>query len=1565
MSIIEPADFETGISDGLSSILDDFEDETDFYNTMYGDASGFGLDVDVQNYIENHAVSDTAFMGGIYAADPGLYVKKTFEKMVIETNAHLLEAQKGLYSTVFSAIKNVNLGANTLEWKLTGWLDSMPARPYVEKATGKFVQASTGALYATELHYGAVISGLGKLVGNSIPFVIMYDTIVASYNASTGHEADPWVPVEKYLIASAIAIGMALVTGPTWGAAMAGAVIGGTLGWVTHSVIEAYPAAIAEAKALGKTLGEVLDMAQEMITDAINEAWTATGSALDDILDYAAEVVDDLYTAAIEYAAPHIVTVADAIDDVAEFFGFAEETRSPLVLDLAAAGINLTELNEDGSVYWDIDNDGMLEASGWVGAGMGLLAVDLNENGGIDSQAELFGNQLATGADNGFEALAAYDSNSDGVINSSDANWSDLLVWVDANGDGYSQESEIYTLDELAITSISLAYTDVNYEVNGNTVRQESTFQIDGQTHDIVDVWFAYDDVNTVYGDDFEYDPTALFLPEQRGYGTLPTLAIAMSIDNDGAGNLLSLVEDFATQDFEDFFDGSGDVASDVRDILFRWAGVDGVSPASRGAYADGQELAFLEHLLDKGFLQRDYYSDPSPPGAAMYLAQAFDTAFNHFYSNLLVQTAAADLFEGVFFYDATTDAIDTTGIVGLDLDRIDELETTATGLGSTVAKQVFWNDVVRLIDYAFGVANLDGGDQTALDDAITASDGSLSLTGILADVNDPPGYDATLDGTSGADTLTGGSGDDLIFGNDLNDTLDGGAGDDEIQGGLLADTLIGGDGADFLLGGAGDDLYIYNAGDGADSLYDASGTDKILFGAGIDSGDLTLTRVNNSDLLISIDNGSFTGSLYLADHFLNGSAVETIEFNDTSTLNLTNINNWVLDGGIYKDVLNGVQYNGGADDIINGNGGDDTIYGWGGQDTLSGGDGHDQLAGGDGNDTLDGGAGSDHMLGGGGDDVYYVDHANDLASEYLGSGYDTVYASLSYSLASSYSIETLILTGTGDFDGIGVAGVNNTLIGNSGNNTLDGLSGADSLIGGDGNDTYIVDNAGDVVIENADEGTDTVISAVSWTLGDHSENLVLTGFGSIHGTGNAFVNTITGNTGANTLDGGGGADTLAGGVSNDTYIVDDAGDVVIENVSEGADTVRSSVSYTLGDHLENLVLTGTGNINGTGNSANNTITGNTGDNSLSGGDGNDTLDGGAGADVLAGGDGNDVFYVDNAGDVVTEALNEGNADHVFSSVSFALPDNVERVTLTGSSNINATGNGLGNVLNGNSGSNTLDGGAGNDVMTGGDGDDVYFVDSALDSVFETYTTGNDHVFASASFTISNGVESLTLTGSSNINATGNTGVNTLTGNTGDNTLDGIYGADTMAGGQGNDTYVLNTGSETLIEYNGEGTDTVRSWVTHTLGDYIENLTLLSSAALNGTGNALDNVLTGNINNNTLSGEGGSDTLTGGTGADAFVFSASSYGSVDIVTDFNTGQNDVIDLHDVISAYEHGVDVLTDWVRFSDDSGNTKVEVDIDGAGGGYGWMQIATLSGVTGLTDEAALVSSGNLVVA
>ena len=194
-----------------------------------------------------------------------------------------------------------------------------------------------------------------------------------------------------------------------------------------------------------------------------------------------------------------------------------------------------------------------------------------------------------------------------------------------------------------------------------------------------------------------------------------------------------------------------------------------------------------------------------------------------------------------------------------------------------------------------------------------------------------------------------------------------------------------------------------------------------------------------------------------------------------------------------------------------------------------------------------------------------------------------------------------------------------NTLTGTDANNTLDGLGGADTMIGGKGNDTYVVDNAADVVTELADEGTDTVQSSISYTLGEHLENLTLIGKGNIDGNGNSTNNTITGNDGANILNGNGGADTLIGGRGNDTYMVNSIDDVIKENGwSSDIDNVVASIDWTLFAKLENLTLTGSDAINGTGNTDDNIIVGNNAANILDGGNG--------GKDILTGAGGSDIF---------------------------------------------------------------------------------------------------------------------------------------------------------------------------------------------------------------------------------------------------------------------------------------------------------------------------------------------------
>jgi VCBS repeat-containing protein len=749
-----------------------------------------------------------------------------------------------------------------------------------------------------------------------------------------------------------------------------------------------------------------------------------------------------------------------------------------------------------------------------------------------------------------------------------------------------------------------------------------------------------------------------------------------------------------------------------------------------------------------------------------------------------------------------------------------------------------------------------------------------------------------TLTGTA-AINATGNTLDNVLVGNSANNTLNGDAGND---------TLDGGAGADAMNGGTGNDTYIVdNAGDVVSESANA-GTDTVQSGinytltANVENLILTGAALNGTGNTLNnvitgiagnnvLDGGSGADTLiggagndtYVVDNSadvvteLAGEGTDTVLASASFTLS-DNLENLTLTG---TAAINGTGNE--LNNVIVGNTGNNSLYGLAGNDTLTGNAG---------NDLLDGGTGVDTMAGGLGDDTYVVDDAADIVLENAGEGTDTVQSAIDYALADS--LESLTLTGAaqvgagntannvltgndGDNTLYGLAG-NDTLMGNGGNDLLDGGTGADTMAGGTGDDTYLVNNAGDLVTEATDAGNDTVMASVDYTLTANVENLIMNG-AALNGTGNAQVNTLTGTAGNNVLDGGAGADTLIGGLGDDTYSVDNSADVVTELADEGIDTVLASASYTLGANVENLTLTGSANIDTTGNALDNVLTGN------------------AGINVLAGGAGNDTYVVNNTADAVVENADEG-IDTVLASADYTLSANVENLTLSGTANLSATGNDLANTITGNAGNNVLDGGTGADQMIGGLGNDTYVVDSAADQVTELAGEGVDTVQASVDVTLADNVENLVLTGSDNLSATGNAQDNTLTGNTGNNVLDGSTGADQMAGGLGDDTYVVDQVGDGVSELAGEGTDTVRAAIAYTLGANVENLVLTGNANIDGTGNALDNVLTGNAGSNILSGGEGNDTLDGGAGSDVLMGGA---GDDSYVFQLGSGSDRIVD----------------------------------------------------------------------
>lgn len=258
---------------------------------------------------------------------------------------------------------------------------------------------------------------------------------------------------------------------------------------------------------------------------------------------------------------------------------------------------------------------------------------------------------------------------------------------------------------------------------------------------------------------------------------------------------------------------------------------------------------------------------------------------------------------------------------------------------------------------------------------------------------------------------------------------------------------------------------------------------------------------------------------------------------------------------------------------------------------------------------------------------------------------------------------------------------------------------------------------------------------------------------------GNAGNDTLAGGDGNDTLDGGAGndllnggtgSDLMRGGAGNDRYVVNAASDVLVELAGGGTDTVTAMATTTLAMNLENLTLSGSAAIGGTGNAQANTLTGNAAANLLRGLDGadrllgnagNDTLDGSTGVDTATGGSGNDVYIVDRAGDLVFENTNAGT-DTVRSAASRTLDTNVENLVLLGSAAISGTGNLLANTLTGNAAANVLRGSSGNDVLLGGAGNDTLSGSHDRDTL--TGGAGNDAFRFDAVLVLSLNVDRIT-----------------------------------------------------------------------------------------------------------------------------------------------------------------------------------------------------------------------------
>ena len=1301
----------------------------------------------------------------------------------------------------------------------------------------------------------------------------------------------------------AIAGGVALAAGlatAVVGTAAAGAFVTvvATAGFVAYGTYELATAAFKYAQ----------DEALWNAVDAYFED-TRVGTAIDALAAFAnspaSQLVYDM--AKLTPFGPSIF----AFEALQNLFQLAMNYSSPLVLDLDGDGIELTSV--DGSTaFFDVGVDGFAEATGWVAADDGLLALDVDGDGRIDDGSELFGDQ--TGYAHGFLALAQHDDNGDGVIDAADAVFSELVVWQDANTDGISQAGEMRGLAELGIASISTGATTTSYWVAGNEIRYESTFTwADGTTGVVGDAFFAGDDIRTVavLDDDFQYHPDVFKLPVLSGAGHLASTWVVMSDDAALRQQAMDLVALASSGDIAGFRDA-------FEDFVFGWAGVDDVSPDSRGVYIDARVLAFMELIFDQNFVQ---WSGSDPRGnAGRELAAGFEELLDTLSFEFLTQVAVSD---------ALLNSTDSSSYES----RLAANPLTSLSGGASVA------DTFPGIIAAHEAGTIQIGDVHALLELMKAASG------------DEVAFEAELalgvaNAASGTASLFY-----AIYQSGLTTEVTGTAGDDVLSASTGA-IFEGGSGNDTLNGSSQSDLYVYRAGDGSDTIqerdsYNSGSVDRFVFGD-LNAADVTFGQNAGGDLTMTTAGGE---TITVTDHFVDRyEALEEISFADGTVLDAAGIRAKSAEDQKDSGYVRGT---GASDSYVHAAGdGSYTI-----QETDSYNSGSvDRLTFSDLNAadvTFGQNAGGDlTMTTAGGETITVTDHFVDRyeALEEISFADGTVLDAAGIRAKSAEDQkDSGYVRGTGASDsyvhaaGDGSYTIQETDSYNSGSVdrlTFSDLNAADVTFSQNAGGDLTMTTAGGETITVTDHFVDryealeeisfadgTVLDAAgirAKSAEDQKDSGYVRGTGAsdsyVHAAGDGsytIQETDSYNSGSvdrltfsdlNAADvtfgqnaGGDLVMTTAGG---DVITVKDHfvnGNLDIENI-EFADGTRLNLQGIRDKALQDLETEGDDVIIGNdsnnmlhGRGGNDRIDGGLGDDAHFGGDGDDILVGNSGDDFFDGGAGYDTLDFSYTSDNVAIDLSTGTA--VFDSGFTEQVLNMEAV-IAGSGN---------NVITGTAGNNYLFGADGNDTIYGLDGDDEV-----------RGGVGNDILEG----------------GHGNDLLSGWDGNDTLRGGDGNDIINGDLGDDAHYGGAGDDLLIANIGADTFD--GGDGVDTLD--FTYYTGDaYID---LASGAAglsggfaesvLNienvvaGSGN---NIITGTTDRNVLNGGGGNDTLTGGTGSDLFVF-ADGLGH-DTITDFDANDpNEQIDLSGLA-----GVGSMLD-IRFgTNGTGETVLRFDRDNDG--------------------------------